>query len=424
MMKKFFILIALCCMSIAVAAKMYVYGTVVDEQGKPLIGASITVDGAVIGTVTNWDGWFELDMPDGKDMIEVNYVGMQTQHLKVQSEMRIVMREEAPASDAKVTNVVAEQVGKKIVISYQLDKQTDISIQYSTDGGRNYQTMSHISGDVGKQIAAGQRAITWDVLAEMEKLVCNNLVFKVTPSGGTKLIFNVKGVEFAMVEVEGGTFTMGTNGNLGYDGEFREKPAHKVTLSTYYMGETEVTQALWVTVMKKNPSTGNIGDNYPVNYVRWSQCQTFIRKLNKLLSSQLNGKHFTMPTEAQWEYAARGGRKSKAYMYSGSNTLTDVAWFKENSLGTKHHVKTKQANELGIYDMNGNVEEWCQDWYDRYSSTSQTNPVCKRKGSLAFRVVRGGDWNHEMNNCRVSYRDFHSPSYCSSMRGLRLVCIP
>lgn len=326
--------------------------------------------------------------------------------------------------DPSVTHVVAEQVGKKIVVSYQLTKQTDVSIQYSTDGGRSYQTMSHISGDVGKTVAAGQRSITWDVLADVEQLVCRNLVFKVIPGGAEKIIFTVNGTEFTMIKVEGGTFTMGATVEQGDDVRYSEKPAHSVTLSSYYIGETEVTQALWTAVMKKNPTFYSYrGDNKPVENVSWNECQTFIRKLNKLLSAQLKGKQFALPTEAQWEYAARGGKKSKGYKHSGSNTLSEVAWYRDNTRSGPviHPVKTKQANELGLYDMNGNVEEWCQDRFGNYSKEAQIDPVGSAKGEE--RVLRGGSYLSEREYCRVADRSRGKATW-RNVTGLRLVCIP
>lgn len=320
-----------------------------------------------------------------------------------------------------VTNVIAEQAGKKIVVSYQLDKQADISIQYSTDGGSTYRSMSHISGDVGSDVAAGQRMITWDVLADMEKLVCSNLVFKVMPDG-EKLTFMVNGVSFTMIQVKGGTFTMGATREQGSDAYDWEKPTHSVTLSTYYMGETEVTQALWQAVMENNPSYFSKGGEYPVEQVSWNDCKTFVSQLNSLLSSQLGGKRFALPTEAQWEYAARGGNKNQRYKYSGSNSLSAVAWYTDNSAGSTHAVKTKQANELGLYDMSGNVREWCQDWYSSYSSSSQTNPTGSSRE--LNRVLRGGCWNCSAGDCRVSFRFNYTPSIRYFNFGLRLCLLP
>ena len=236
----------------------------------------------------------------------------------------------------------------------------------------------------------------------------------------------VNGVSFNMVRVEGGTFQMGSNDS---EADSDEKPVHQVTLSTYSIGETEVTQALWYAVMGQRPtsdgskweSSYGLGDNYPTYRVSWDDCQQFVEKLN-----QLTGKRFRLPTEAEWEYAARGGNKSRGYKYSGSNRIDDVAVYEENSYkkgsgsseyGT-HRVKTKQANELGLYDMSGNVWEWCQDWYGDYSSNSQTNPTGPSSASL--RVYRGGSWDDHARYCRVSTRNWRTPDSRSYDLGLRL----
>ena len=226
-----------------------------------------------------------------------------------------------------------------------------------------------------------------------------------TPSDGT---YTVNGVSFKMIAVDGGTFQMGQSA----DGN-NVTPVHSVTLSSYSIGETEVTQALWKAVMGTNPSNWQ-GDNLPVEKVSWNDCQTFITKLN-----QLTGKTFRLPTEAEWEFAAKGGTKSKGYTYSGSNTLGDVAWYTDNSSSKTHEVATKQANELGIYDMSGNVWEWCQDWYGSYSSTTQSNPTGPTSGSN--RVLRGGGWCYNASYCRSANRSNNSPSRIYADYGFRLV---
>lgn len=224
----------------------------------------------------------------------------------------------------------------------------------------------------------------------------------------------VNGVRFTMVAVKGGTFTMGaTYDDAEVDAEVDEEPAHKVTLSDYYIGQTEVTQALWEAVMGSNPSNHK-GDNLPVENVSWDDCQVFIQKLN-----QLTGKQFRLPTEAEWEYAARGGRKSRDYKYAGDDYIGSVAWYSGNSGYETHPVATKQANELGIYDMSGNVWEWCSDWFGGYQSSSQSDPQGPSSGSR--RVYRGGcsifAWG-----CRVSFRDCNTPDFCNTNLGLRLSC--
>lgn len=226
--------------------------------------------------------------------------------------------------------------------------------------------------------------------------------------------FTVNGVKFTMVPVEGGTFTMGATSEQGSDADNDEKPAHKVTLSDYYIGQTEVTQALWEAVMGSNPSFFE-GDNLPVEQVSWNDCQVFIQKLN-----QLTGKQFRLPTEAEWEYAARGGRKSQGYKYAGGNDIGLVAWYTGNSGIETHPIGTKQANELGIYDMSGNVYEWCSDWYGDYTSSSQSDPQGPSSGS--DRVGRGGDYGSSAGYCRVSNRYGILPGCRGDNLGLRLSC--
>lgn len=232
--------------------------------------------------------------------------------------------------------------------------------------------------------------------------------------------FTVNGVSFKMIAVEGGTFMMGSNDSEAYSDE---KPVHDVTLSNYYIGETQVTQELWKAVMGNNPSHFK-GDKLPVESVSWNDCQEFIGKLNRL-----TGKTFRLPTEAEWEYAARGGQNSLGYKYSGSNNIDEVAWYYDNShtrtgwFGGKqdrktHPVATKKANELGVYDMSGNVWEWCQDWYGSYGSSAQTNPQGPSSGSS--RVRRGGCWFNWAGDCRSAIRFYDAPTYRYNYFGLRL----
>jgi len=319
----------------------------------------------------------------------------------------------ATASAQTVSNVTAEQVGKTIHVSYDLDKAADITLFLSTDGGSTYTQLYRVSGDVGKDVPAGRKTIVWDVLAERESLKSDDVVFKVRAQGQDNLTFTVGGVTFKMIYVKGGTFTMGCTSEQGDDCYDNEKPSHSVTLSDYWIGETEVTQALWQAVMGGNPSYFK-GDNRPVESVSWSDCQEFIQKLN-----QLTGRTFRLPTEAEWEYAARGGNYHSGYKYSGSNEIEYVAWYEENQT---HPVKTKQPNALGLYDMSGNVLEWCQDWYGSYSRASQTNPQGPASGS--FRVLRGGGWSGSAWYCRVSYRNYFSPDVRDRYIGFRLSLVP
>ena len=230
------------------------------------------------------------------------------------------------------------------------------------------------------------------------------------PSAPDSLEFTVDGVSFKMIKVEGGTFQMGSEN--GYDSE---KPVHSVTLSGYYIGETEVTRELWKAVMGSNPSEFE-GDNLPVEKVSWDDCQEFISKLN-----QKTGRRFALPTEAQWEFASRGGNKSQGYEYSGSNNIDDVAWYLDNSSEQTHPVGTKMSNELGLYDMSGNVFEWCADWYGSYSSSSQTDPVGPSTGS--YRVLRGGSWYFNASYCRSTIRGSGNPGIRYDSCGFRLVLL-
>ena len=260
--------------------------------------------------------------------------------------------------------------------------------------------------------------LDYDTVAYDE--VAYDTVVDIPRPAGQYLDFTVNGVTFTMVLAQGGTFTMGaTSEQTGACSD--EKPAHRVTLSPYYIGQTEVTQALWEAVMGETPTSDGLqwlsevglGDNYPAYYISYDDVLSFISKLNNL-----TGRTFRMPTEAEWEYAARGGNKSKGYRYSGGNTLDNVGWYRDNSSSKTHLVAQKSANELGLYDMTGNVNEWCSDWYGSYSSSPQTNPTGPSTGSI--RVLRGGGWNYSATGCRVAYRSCNSPSSCSRYIGVRL----
>ena len=250
-------------------------------------------------------------------------------------------------------------------------------------------------------------------------------------SSGSNRTYTANGVSFTMIYVSGGTFTMGATSEQGSDADSDESPTHQVTLSSYSIGQTEVTQELWQAVMGSNPSYFK-GSKRPVESVSWNDCQDFIRRLNSL-----TGQNFRLPTEAEWEYAARGGR-SGGTKYAGSNSIDDVAWYWKNSgdkylsgtdsdwdldkiqknNGRTHDVATKRSNGLGIYDMSGNVWEWCQDWKGNYSSSSQTNPQGPSTGS--YRVNRGGSWGHDARCCRVSIRYSNDPDRRYVGIGLRL----
>ena len=229
---------------------------------------------------------------------------------------------------------------------------------------------------------------------------------------------NILGEELNMVFVCGGTFIMGASEEQGNDAFRDENPTHEVTLSSFYMGETVVTQRLWRTVMYDNPSKIT-GKHCPVVDINFDDCLDFIDELNKIMKDQLNGLKFRLPTEAEWEFAARGGICRKHYKYAGSNDIDKVAWYEDNS-DVLQKVGLKLPNELGLYDMSGNIWEWCSDIYGSYSNDAVCNP--KGASSGVDFVLRGGAWDSKAVSCRVSNRYKYNPSYQpKGMIGLRLV---
>ena len=225
-----------------------------------------------------------------------------------------------------------------------------------------------------------------------------------------------KPVNIEMVYVAGGTFQMGCDSYGEDECEDDEFPLHNVTVNDFYIGKYEVTQAQWKSVMDYNPSYFK-GNNLPVENVSWIDTQDFIRRLNKA-----TGKQYRLPTEAEWEYACRGGARSGGYKYSGSNNADYVAWYKNNSGGRSHSVGTKQPNELGIYDMSGNVREWCHDRFDTYPASAQYNPKGPSSGSN--RVDRSCSWGSAEIYCRVSNRDYYSSGYSDNTLGFRVALSP
>jgi len=261
-------------------------------------------------------------------------------------------------------------------------------------------------------------------------------------TSGKNLTFKVNDIDFEMIFVEGGTFGMGSASKY-IEVDFKtlvcdsnEMPAHKVKLSNFYIGKYEITQKLWQAVMgttvrqqrdtvNKNWKIYSEGDNFPMYYISYEECIDFCEKLNQLLSEQLPvGYRFTLPTEAQWEYAARGGKKSKGFVFSGSNFINKVAWWEENSEKKLHEVGLKFSSELGIYDMSGNIWEWCKDWFaaDYYTYGSTTNPQGPLTG--VHRVLRGGSWDKEKWHTRVTTRYFYEPVGRSANVGFRIALEP
>lgn len=235
------------------------------------------------------------------------------------------------------------------------------------------------------------------------------------PPPPTIITETINGISIELIRAEGGTFLMG-----GQDDQVQEneKPAHEVTLNTFYIGKYPVTQAQWRAVMNTNPSYFK-GDNLPVENVSWEDAVEFCHRL-----SQLTGKNYRLSTEAEWEYAARGGNKSRSYKYAGSNNLDTVAWYEQKGGATTRPVGQKNPNELGLYDMSGNVWEWCQDWYDAdyYKNSPKENPKGAHSGT--YRVLRGGSWFNRAIGCRVALRDHDAPGNRGYDRGFRIVLVP
>jgi formylglycine-generating enzyme required for sulfatase activity len=252
------------------------------------------------------------------------------------------------------------------------------------------------------------------------------------PSGGNvtaqrwqDFIETAFGINMKMVYVEGGTFTMGCTGDQGNECESDESPNRMTTVSSFYIGMLEVTQSQWEKVMGTSiyqqqskaggSNTYGVGSDYPMYYVSWEEAKEFCARL-----SRQTGRNYSLPTEAEWEYAARGGKRNEGTKYAGGWSIDDVAWYDGNSNSSTHMCGTKRSNALGIYDMSGNVWEWCEDWYgSQYLQYDNNNPKGASTGSN--RVLRGGSWRSFAGSCRVANRDIGSPGHRRYNFGFRIV---
>ena len=293
-----------------------------------------------------------------------------------------------------------------LLLSFQLVAQDFACFKTLLDEGKAVLA----SGNKALALKKWRVALTCDDATYSDKQNLQKLINKAENSAVEETTSNDA---FDMVFVQSGSFNMGSN-----TGEADEKPVHSVSLSDFYIGKYEITQKQWRAVMNTDPPELKFKgcDNCPVERVSWNDIQEFLTKLNQ----QFPGKHYRLPTEAEWEFAARGGNKSNDYTYSGSNSINDVAWYSSNCGAKTHEVGGLQANELSIYDMTGNVWEWCSDWYDEnyYKNSPSQNPKGANSGTT--RVLRGGSWYFSSYNCRVAYRGRGFPTGRDSDAGFRV----
>ncbi len=299
-----------------------------------------------------------------------------------------------------ITNFQQKIENGRIVVTYDLQGKTlekyNINLTAKNEG--DSVIPKAIAGDLNDVSPGKHKVIWWEPVLESRSLTGWHITLTTMP------LIN-------MVYIPGGTFEMGC-GSWTNDCEDDEKPVHTVTVSSLYMSSTEVTQDQWQAVMGTNPSIFK-GDDLPVESVSWDDVQEFLTKLN-----QKTSQNYRLPTEAEWEYAARSGGKKEKYAGTNSN-LDEYAWYIKNSGNKTHPVGQKKPNGLGLYDMSGNVWEWCSDWYDKdyYKNSLGINPKGTYSGSL--RVLRGGSWDNYDISCRLSFRKRNLPNIRSNYRGFR-----
>ena len=300
-------------------------------------------------------------------------------------------------------------------ITYSLDRTADICVRVAVAGGHFTPPLEGLTGAVGKGVKAGDSLlITAVALREIRGEHDSTLQFLVEVDDGALLV-QFDSIAFRMMPVEGGSFTMGCTRPHGESNTYiDELPTHRVTVNTFYLGQHEVTQQLWKAVMGDNPSKWTTSDSLPVEQVSWNDAQIFIARL-----SQITGLRFRLPTEAEWEYAARGGNRSRGTIYPGTASMVfETCWYGGNSDGHSHPVGLLKPNELGLYDMGGNVLEWCADWMTAYSEGPQTSPQGPKQGEN--RILRGGCFNSPTWGCSVWERSWYLPDFRYSWQGFRL----
>ncbi len=358
---------------------------------------------------------------------------------EVQALMPALRAAASPAAVERVEKIVARKTEIRQEVRPQL-QEIKTAVQErekrrTGDVGQNLENTS-LKDRVGEQLSDKKEtvsgkletrkdAITNKIEARKDQLTATDTkntepdnIVEPTPSPSGRAGEGLSAIADGMVFVSGGTFTMGCLDEKR-DGKCdeNEKPAHKVTMNDFYISRTEVTQAQWQAIMGSNPSEFKDCPTCPVEKVSWDDVQEFLKKLNALSS----GVKYRLPTEAEWEYAARGGAKSKGYLYAGSNQIDEVAWHDGNSGGKTHLIGTKKKNELGLFDMSGNVHEWCQDvWHKNYEGAPKNGAAWMKDGNQGIRVVRGGFWAIGSSYCRVAYRIGYDLDYRGNNIGFRL----
>ncbi len=322
-----------------------------------------------------------------------------------------------PAFAAEVKNVTARQEGNRMLFEYDLvgdEAEAEVQLTVTVKGQEYPMDKLHLEGDAGKVKVGKGKKIWWNILQDFPRGYAGDLEWELV-AGAKKFKDSITGMEF--VFVKGGCFQMGDT--FG-DGEAREKPVHEVCVDDFYLGIYEVTQAQWERVMGNNPSSFKKGGNYPVEQVSWNDVQNFIERLNGQARRQ-----YRLPTEAEWEYAARsGGKRDKWAGTNSESELSDYGWYNKNSGSSTHPVGEKKANGLGLYDMSGNVWEWCGDWYDEnyYKNSPRDNP--KGPNSGTYRVLRGGSWSYDPRYARAANRYGTNPENRVKLNGFRLALSP
>lgn len=315
-----------------------------------------------------------------------------------------------------VTDVAFALSHDSLTITYTLSRKADICVRVALDGGRFTPPLKGLSGAVGKGVEPGEGLVITAVqLPEIRGVEPEAITFLVEEDDGALIVY-VDSLAMRMMPVEGGTFVMGCTHPRGEKHTYADElPLHRVTVNSFMMGQHEVTQALWKAVMGENPSKWAGNDSLPVEQVSWNAAQIFIARL-----SQMTGYRFRLPTEAEWEYAARGGCRSHGTPYPGVRSqMWEACWYGGNASGHSHPVGLLKPNELGLFDMGGNVMEWCADWMAPYTAQPQTSPQGPRSGEC--RILRGGCFNSPTWGCSVFERGWYLPDYGYSYFGLRLV---